>query len=316
MGDGMIVSPESSTQWAQAFSPSPQLLRWANGLVPTQTSRYEFREKYIQEMRFSFQEKQSTWREALTKPSILLVCTCDGPFCHMEILAELLEKASRGKAKRITTPAADAVVEGPEGHGRTGTGQLLLVDVPVDSPISWISSKKIACIDFEGADSGDDSACSLAMVLLEGGEVKQRWSNLIRPPRSNIRLTHVHGITWEMVRKQPTFRDFAPRILEFLAQADCIAAHNVGYDKRMLQGCLVKNGYQAADKPFHCTMKMAQALWPENEGFGLDHLCQQFQIPLIHHQALSDALACAELVRVALGRRAIHAPPSLARAAG
>ena len=62
-------------------------------------------------------------------------------------------------------------------------------------------------IDFETADHGPDSACAVGVVRVEGMTVVRRESSLIRPPRSRILFTHIHGITWEMVKEAARFAD-------------------------------------------------------------------------------------------------------------
>ncbi|MCA1908747.1 MAG: exonuclease, partial [Magnetospirillum sp.] len=67
-------------------------------------------------------------------------------------------------------------------------------------------------LDFETADQGRDSACSLALVTVENGRVTDTWQRLIRPPRPRMLYTHIHGITWDMVADQPDFGHLWPDI--------------------------------------------------------------------------------------------------------
>ena len=48
---------------------------------------------------------------------------------------------------------------------------------------------------------------------------------------------------------------------------------------------------------FHalCSVKLARVAWPQLERHKLDHVAAHFGIPLNHHDALSDARACAEI---------------------
>ena len=77
-----------------------------------------------------------------------------------------------------------------------------------------------AALDFETADRGRDSACALSIVRVENDGIVETWSSLIRPPRSNFEFTYLHGISWERVRRQPTFAELWPQISNFLAGAE------------------------------------------------------------------------------------------------
>ena len=60
-------------------------------------------------------------------------------------------------------------------------------------------------IDFETADRHRDSACALAMVRVESGEIVKTEHRLIKPPRMYFELTYIHDITCDMVASEPDF---------------------------------------------------------------------------------------------------------------
>ena len=84
--------------------------------------------------------------------------------------------------------------------------QRLRISRTVAAPTCFVA------IDFETADYGRDSACSVALVRVVGEEIVERTHWLIRPPRRTFAFTHVHGITWERVAREPTFADLWPRL--------------------------------------------------------------------------------------------------------
>jgi len=55
---------------------------------------------------------------------------------------------------------------------------------------------------------------------------------------------------------------------------------------------------QAPDYEKHCTYRIF--------GSNLESLCNQYEIPLNHHDALSDAKACAELFLIHLHKTKKH----------
>lgn len=163
-------------------------------------------------------------------------------------------------------------------------------------------------IDFETADHGRDSACAVALVRVEQGQIVRRMAWLIRPPRRQMIHTHVHGITWAMVANQPTFAELWPRLAPALEGAAYLVAHNAPFDRSVLRACCAAAGIPEPPQDFECTVQMAKRLWALPQS-NLPFLCQRFGIPLKHHDAASDAEACARLVLMARGQQAGHGTP-------
>ncbi|WP_096895330.1 3'-5' exonuclease [Candidatus Scalindua japonica] len=150
-------------------------------------------------------------------------------------------------------------------------------------------------IDFETADRCRDSACALGMVRVESGKIVQKEHRFIRPPRKHFEFTYIHGITWDMVASEPDFRELWPSMKSLLNGADFIAAHNASFDRSVLNACCEKSDILPPSIPFECTVTLARkefGIFPTK----LPDVCRYLDIPLNHHDALSDARACAEIV--------------------
>lgn len=150
-------------------------------------------------------------------------------------------------------------------------------------------------IDFETADYGRDSACSVALVRVENNQIVAKTCKLIRPPRARFHFTYIHGITWEHVRNEPVFAEVWPTMAEYLQGVNCFVAHNAVFDQGVLRNCCEVAGLPVPELPFRCTVKLARQIWrlPSNK---LNLVCDHLGIPLQHHDALSDAEACAKIV--------------------
>lgn len=157
-------------------------------------------------------------------------------------------------------------------------------------------------LDFETADHGWDSACALALVRVEEGEVTARRFCLIRPPRRHFRFSYLHGITWEDVAGQPHFGELWPELAPLLQGAHFLAAHNASFDRGVLTACCRLYGLRPPALPFLCTVQLARRTW-KLYPTRLPHVCQFLGIPLNHHDAASDAEACARIVIAALKAR-------------
>lgn len=161
-------------------------------------------------------------------------------------------------------------------------------------------------IDFETADRGADSACSVGLVRVENGAVTQKVVQLIRPPRletgdlftpapAEFEFTYIHGIKPEMVTDAPTFGQAWPKLEKLLAGAHFMAAHNAPFDAGVLTACCAAAKLPKPPHRFVDTVRLARSTWsiyPTK----LPNVCQYLKIELNHHEALSDALACAQIV--------------------
>jgi DNA polymerase-3 subunit epsilon len=150
-------------------------------------------------------------------------------------------------------------------------------------------------IDFETADCPHDSACAVGLVRVENHRIVDRTYSLIKPPRKKFVFTHIHGITWEDVANQPTFHELWPTYSPMLEDIDFLAAHNASFDRSVLNKCCSTAGLQPPNIPFRCTVHLARRTWniyPTK----LNHVCDHLGITLKHHQAASDAEACALIV--------------------
>ena len=180
----------------------------------------------------------------------------------------------------------------PAPRRRTKPGRVAFARLPGPPGEPFVA------IDFETADNGRDSACAVALVRVEGDEIVRRVAWLIRTPRQRFLHTGVHGITWAMVANQPTFRDLWPRLAPVLDGVAYMVAHNAPFDRGVLHACCEAAGHAPPALDFECTVQMARRLWNPPHA-RLPYLCEKFGIPLKHHDAASDAEACARLVLVA-----------------
>ncbi len=155
--------------------------------------------------------------------------------------------------------------------------------------------RAFVAIDFETADSGHDSACAVALVRVEGARIVERERRLIRPPRRHFEFTWVHNITWEQVARERSFGPVWSTLLPVLRGAQFLAAHNASFDRSVLYACCAAAGIAPPAIPFRCTVELARRTWgiyPTK----LPDVCRHLHLPLTHHDPMSDAEACANIV--------------------
>ncbi len=154
-------------------------------------------------------------------------------------------------------------------------------------------------LDFETADHGRDSACAIGLVRVENSRIVERVHYLIRPPRPQILFTHIHGICWSDVVDQPEFGSLWQHIAPVLEGVDFLAAHNAQFDQGVLYACCDAHRITRPSHPFVCTVQLARKTW-KLYPTKLPNVCEYLGIDLNHHQALSDAEACARIVLASL----------------
>lgn len=151
-------------------------------------------------------------------------------------------------------------------------------------------------IDFETAHGKRWSICQVGLVRVENRIVTNEISLLVQPPNNYYwdRFIDIHGITPKHTAYSPTFDKIWPVIEPFITNQSVIAHNGLAFDFQVLARTLEYYGMPVPDYEKHCTYQ----IFRDN----LASLCKIYDIPLNHHDALSDAKACAELYKIQLNR--------------
>lgn len=143
----------------------------------------------------------------------------------------------------------------------------------------------------------------MALVRVEGLQIVERRTCLLRPPRRSFPFSYLHGITWERVRHEPTFAEAWPGLSRLLDGATFLAAHNAPFDRQVLTVCCQSAGLSTPRLPFECTMLLARRRWGIRPT-RLPDVCARLGLPLKHHDPASDAEACARILIASADSRA------------
>ena len=144
-------------------------------------------------------------------------------------------------------------------------------------------------------------AVSLAAVTCRAGTVRGKWETLVNPgipvDRNSLRI---HGITDEHLVGEPTFADVSGLLLPMLEQRDgerlVLAGHNIRFDIAVLRTELALIGLELPDIALLDTMGKLPAL-VDVRPTGSSLVALLGALGIINsrpHQALADAVACAE----------------------
>lgn len=153
-------------------------------------------------------------------------------------------------------------------------------------------------IDFETATGRRSSACAVGIVTVEDGVITEQFYSLIQPPGNEYFGMNiaVHGIRPADTENAPSFANLYPEIKQRL-QNRTLVAHNEVFDRSVLKRTMehyeLDYGELELAERWECTMRIYKT-----KGFvpyKLNACCQRLGIELKHHEALSDAVACAHL---------------------
>lgn len=155
--------------------------------------------------------------------------------------------------------------------------------------------KNFTAIDFETASGYRNSICQVGLVQPEDGILTNTLNLLVQPPKNYYwsNFTDIHGITSAMTENEPTFDQIWHLLAPFISNRN-VVAHNVfGFDFDVLYKTLFHYGLPIPEYNKLCTYKIYRS--------NLATLREEYNIPLNHHDALSDAKACTELYLKYLG---------------
>jgi DNA polymerase-3 subunit epsilon len=144
-------------------------------------------------------------------------------------------------------------------------------------------------LDFETSQGKRHSICQVGLVRYINGKLTDEVNILVQPPDNYYwsNFIDIHGITPKMTANAPTFDKIWHQISHFITGQNVVAHNGFRFDFPCIEQTL---GYYNIDPPVftgHDTYKIY--------GVKLSSLCQTYKISLNHHDALSDAKACAEL---------------------
>ncbi|MBJ2129128.1 VRR-NUC domain-containing protein [Alteromonas sp. IB21] len=175
-------------------------------------------------------------------------------------------------------------------------------DVAVTT-VNWIRdpAQPYVVVDIEttGGNNSYNRITEIGMVKLVAGQEVDRFQTLLNPQRripSNI--TRLTGISDDMVADAPLFAEVAGHIASFTQNA-VFVAHNVNFDYGFIKQEFARLE-QSFRRPKMCTVREMRRTYPGLPSYSLANLTKHFHIEMErHHRALSDAVAAAELLKLA-----------------
>ncbi|MEQ9230095.1 MAG: exonuclease domain-containing protein [Cyclobacteriaceae bacterium] len=140
---------------------------------------------------------------------------------------------------------------------------------------------------------------------MENGEIVKEVNRLVQPPKNHYfyKNIEVHGIGPEDTEDAPTFDVVWHDDMKKYIQDEVVVAHSIRFDANCLRHSLAWYDEVQPDFEERCTLTIFRR--------GLAYLSKKYKIPLKHHDALSDAHACAQLYLIHLRRLSLPKTGSL-----
>jgi DNA polymerase-3 subunit epsilon/ATP-dependent DNA helicase DinG len=149
--------------------------------------------------------------------------------------------------------------------------------------------ESIIALDIEttGLDSDKDSIIEIGAVRFSGRRVESEWTSLVNPGRRIPPfITHLTGITDQMVLKSPPLQAILHELRNFIGDAP-ILGHNIRFDLSFFKKHRLFTNNDSID-----TYELAAVMLPGAGRYNLASLAQTLGVLLpANHRALDDARA-------------------------
>lgn len=158
---------------------------------------------------------------------------------------------------------------------------------------------RVLAIDFETANYPRDSAIALGLSVIDDGQVTETRAWLFRPPGKRIYIRpdfiDIHGITPAHLKDKSDFAGVWDEMRPYFENAETLVAHNAGFDRSVLYAVAETFSIALPNFMWRCTVNLSRTSWPGLYNHKLPTVCEHLGIQLKHHDAASDAEACARI---------------------
>ena len=156
-------------------------------------------------------------------------------------------------------------------------------------------------IDVETANADRASICSIGVVHVQDGEIKDQWQTLVDPETwFDPWNVEVHGIDETDVGDSPTMPEIRGELRSRLRGSVLIS--HTSFDRVAFERAMSRYGLEQLQVTWLDSAKIVRRAWPERyarSGYGLSSVAHDLGISFRHHDALEDARAAAEVTLAA-----------------
>ncbi len=208
-------------------------------------------------------------------------------FCEFPLNYTPIEKASKKAPERYGLVHPEKISTARQDDFFTGVSV-----IPTE-----IKEGVFTVVDIEttGTDTQYDKITEIGAVKIVNGVITESFQTLVNPEISiSERITELTGIDDELVKNAPTIDKVYPDFFKFIENT-VFVAHNADFDFRFLKNVGKALGYVLKNEVVD-TLYLSRKILPSLKNHKLNTVCDNYGIEFLHHRALSDALATAELL--------------------
>ena len=154
-------------------------------------------------------------------------------------------------------------------------------------------------IETNGSKPGTSQVIEIGAVMLQDGEVIDRFETFVECAYLPEYITKITGIELTDLIDAPTRREALIKLRHFMGDA-IFVAHNANFDYTFLTASFNRFGLGDIGNPKLCTIDLAKRTF-ESERYGLAYLIDFLEIETAtHHRAFSDAVCAAKVMKKSL----------------
>lgn len=173
--------------------------------------------------------------------------------------------------------------------------EVTLFDEPEELP-SELTEKTYVVFDLEttGTEPTRDEITEIGAVKIEDGKIREIFQTLVKPEQHITEfITELTGIDDAMVADAPPFGAVVGDFYKF-AYGSVLVAHNAEFDVKFMRTQAKPYDYFFRN-PVTDTLQMARETLPELSNHKLNTVAEHYNVKFLHHRALSDAYATAQI---------------------
>ena len=182
--------------------------------------------------------------------------------------------------------------------GATVFAQLAAVPTDTESgrlPPKHMLVSNVTFVVFDTETTGfsptTDRLVEIGAVKFRDGRVIEEKTWLINPGRPiPYWAKQVHGISDEMVKDSPAFKEIYPEFLKFI-DGSVLMAHNARFDISFLSAELKRDGYEMPKNLVIDSLKLFRNWYPQSPSFKLIDVAREAKIQTdVMHRAMADSM--------------------------
>lgn len=163
----------------------------------------------------------------------------------------------------------------------------------------WLPDLVFLDIETTGSIPSIDRITEVALIKIENSEKTVVWQSLVNPEIAiPWQITNFTGISDEMVKNAPTFKEIAGDLYSHL-EGMVLTAHNCRFDYGFLKAEFQRLGGTLRLRTL-CTVKLSRRLYPQLKGHSLDAIMHRFNLRTkARHRAMGDTQLMLDFLEAA-----------------